>query len=224
MRSHGWSGNAPRSDEEAIERILDAADTVVEERGSAMKIADVARAVGVSRQTIYRYFQGTDALLVAAAMRSADGFLDKLAAQAARAPDPVHAVVEGLGFAIETLPLEPKIMSMLTERKPDIGIITDTSLAFSRAMLHRYDVDWESEGLDEADLNDLAELCLRLLHSFLLDPGKNKHDGAELRSFLTRWVGPAVVYPHLAKAADAIATVARPRRTRTGRTRTTKMG
>ena len=45
MRSHGWSGVTPASDEEAIARILDAADEVVTERGSAMRIADVAREV-----------------------------------------------------------------------------------------------------------------------------------------------------------------------------------
>ena len=44
MRSHGWAGNTPASDEEAIERILDAAKQIIDERGSAMRIADVARA------------------------------------------------------------------------------------------------------------------------------------------------------------------------------------
>jgi hypothetical protein len=45
QRSHGWSGNAPASDEEAIERILDAADTIIAARGAVMRIADVARAL-----------------------------------------------------------------------------------------------------------------------------------------------------------------------------------
>lgn len=43
MRSHGWAGNAPASDDEAIERILNAADKIIDERGSAMRIANVAR-------------------------------------------------------------------------------------------------------------------------------------------------------------------------------------
>ena len=45
MRSHGWGGNTPASDEEAIERILDAADNIIGESGSSMRIADVARAL-----------------------------------------------------------------------------------------------------------------------------------------------------------------------------------
>ena len=103
MRSHGWAGNTPASDEEAIERILDAADKIIGERGSAMRIADVARTLGVTRQTVYRYFPGTEALRVATAMRSADGFLDQLTTHVKGMTDPVIAITEGVAFAIEQL-------------------------------------------------------------------------------------------------------------------------
>ena len=56
MRSRGWAGSTPRSDEEAIDRILNAVDEVVAEHGSAIRLADVARKLGVTRQTVYRYF------------------------------------------------------------------------------------------------------------------------------------------------------------------------
>jgi hypothetical protein len=52
MRSHGWAGNTPASDAEAIERILDAADKIIDERGSALRNADVAPALGVTPQTV----------------------------------------------------------------------------------------------------------------------------------------------------------------------------
>ncbi|MGV0659890.1 TetR family transcriptional regulator, partial [Mycolicibacterium pulveris] len=53
MRSRGWAGATPASDEEAIARILDAVDEVVAEHGSAIRLADVARKLGVTRQTVY---------------------------------------------------------------------------------------------------------------------------------------------------------------------------
>jgi AcrR family transcriptional regulator len=214
MRSHGWSGDTPASDDEAIKRILDKADLIIAERGSAMKIADVARAVGVSRQTIYRYFPSTAALLVATAVRSADGFLDRLAAHARHTADPVGAVVEGVAFAIETLPKEPKIVAMLTENKPGTGVTSDTALMFSRAMLHRYDIDWEQEGFDEEELGELAEFCLRILYSFLLDPEVPKRNSAELRFFLTRWLGPAVLYPKVSTSMQSFMRLSPPRRSR----------
>lgn len=184
MRSHGWAGNTPASDAEAIERILDAADKIIDERGSALRIADVARALGVTRQTVYRYFPGTQALLVASAMRSADGFLDRMAAHLDGVTDPVVAITEGMAFAIEELASDNQVEFVLNQRHrggQKVSIISDTALAFGRSMLHRYDIDWEHYGFDEAGLDELNEFSLRVLHSFLADPGRPPRSGADLR-------------------------------------------
>ncbi|OBI12453.1 TetR family transcriptional regulator [Mycobacterium sp. E2327] len=205
MRSHGWAGNTPASDEEAIERILDAADRIIDERGQAMGIADVARALGVTRQTVYRYFPGTQALLVASAMRSADGFLDRLATQLEGVTDPVVAVTEGMAFAIERLASDNQLAFVLRHRGGQgVSIISDTALAFGRSMLHRFDIDWEHYGFDEAGLDELNEFSLRVLHSFLTDPGRPPRSGADLRRYLTRWIGPAIAYPQLVRTMDAL--------------------
>jgi AcrR family transcriptional regulator len=207
MRSHGWAGNTPASDEEAIERILNAADQIIDERGSAMRIADVARVLGVTRQTVYRYFPGTQALLVASAMRSADGFLDHLAAHLNGVTDPVLAVTEGFAFAVEQLAADNQLELVLNRRNRGgqaISIVSDTALAFGRSMLHRFDVDWERHGFDEAGLDGLNEFTLRLLHSFLADPGRPARSGADLRRYLIRWIGPAIAYPQIAQAMDKL--------------------
>ncbi|OBI47376.1 TetR/AcrR family transcriptional regulator [Mycobacterium sp. E787] len=207
MRSHGWAGNTPASDEEAIERILDAAEQIIDERGPATRIADVARALGVTRQTVYRYFPGTQALLVATAMRSADGFLDRLASHLGGVTDPVLAMTEGMAFAIEQLASDNQVEFVLNRRHRDgqgVSIISDTALAFGRSMLHRYDIDWERYGFDEAGLDELNEFCLRVLHSFLADPGRPPRGGDDLRRYLTRWIGPAIAYPQLVRAMDSL--------------------
>lgn len=217
VRSHGWGGNTPASDEEAITRILDAADEIIAERGSAMRIADVARDLGVTRQTVYRYFPGTEALLVATAMRSSDGFLEHLASHVRGETDPVTAVVEGLAFAIENLVEDERIGFMLNQRSQgdvSASLTSDTALAFSRSMLHRYEVDWEAHGFDEDAIGELAEFCLRLLYSFLVDNGRAPRDPDSLRVFLARWVGPAVIYPRFAGAMDSLTKVAAPQRKR----------
>ena len=54
MRSRGWAGSTPASDEEAISRILTAVDEEVAQRGPAIRLVDVARRLGVTRQTVYR--------------------------------------------------------------------------------------------------------------------------------------------------------------------------
>ncbi len=207
MRNHGWAGNTPASDEEAIGRILDAADKIIDERGSAMRIADVARVLGVTRQTVYRYFPGTQALLVATAMRSADGFLDRLATHLEGVTDPVVAMTEGMAFAIERLASDNQVEFVLNQRHPGgqaVSIVSDTALAFGRSMLHRFDVDWENCGFDEAGLDELNEFSLRVLHSFLADPGRPPRSGADLRRYLTRWIGPAITYPQMMRAMDGL--------------------
>ncbi|MCV7300769.1 TetR/AcrR family transcriptional regulator [Mycobacterium barrassiae] len=213
VRSHGWSGNTPTSDEEAITRILDAADKIIAERGSAMRIADVARSLGVTRQTVYRYFPGTEALLLATAMRSGDGFLEQLANHVRGETDPVTAIIEGLAFAIENLSKDERISFMMTRRsRGEVAhtLTSDTALAFSLSMLHRYEVDWEANGFDEDALSELAEYLLRVLHSFLIDPGQAPREGDTLRRFLARWIGPAVIYPRFADAMGALIKVAAP--------------
>ncbi|MFB1294077.1 TetR/AcrR family transcriptional regulator [Mycobacterium sp. pW049] len=198
MRSHGWGGNTPGSDEEAIDRILNAADKIIADRGSAMRIADVARELAVTRQTVYRYFPSTDALLVACAMRSADGFLDQLAAHLRGYDEPAAAMVEGVAFTIEALADDDTIEFLFNQRERGgrerasvPSITSDTARAFGKALLHRLEVDWEAYGYDEVALDRLAEFGLRSIHSLLLDPGSPPHQGDELREFLTLWLGPA---------------------------------
>ncbi|MDG4667079.1 TetR/AcrR family transcriptional regulator [Mycobacterium sp. 236(2023)] len=194
MRSHGWGGNTPDSDEEAIDRILNAADKIIADRGSAMRIADVARELAVTRQTVYRYFPSTEALLLACAMRSADGFLDQLAAHLQGYREPATAMVEGVAFTIESLAADDTIEFLFRQRergRDAPSITSDTARAFGRSLLHRLNVDWEAYGYDEAALDQLSEFGLRCIHSLLLDPGSPPRRGGDLRDFLAGWLGPA---------------------------------
>jgi AcrR family transcriptional regulator len=216
--SRGWSGNPPATDEEAIDRILDVADDIIAERGSAVRIADVARTLGVTRQTVYRYFPSTEQLLLASGMRTADGFLDQLAERTSGLTEPAEALVEGIAFAVETLADDPQFANLLrngSKGSSMVSLTSDTAKAFSRSMLHRCDVDWERHGFDEGALNELGELGLRTFHSLLVDPGEPARDGFALRRFISRWLGPVIVYPRLAQVMEALQPVGtRPQRSR----------
>lgn len=207
MRSHGWSGNAPATDEEAIDRILDAAEAIVADRGTSLRIADVARALGVTRQTVYRYFPSADSLLIVSAMRSANGFLDQFAAHLGELTEPAEAIVEGVAFAVEQLEGDRQMEHLLTIRTQDGStamLTSDTAMTFGRSMLHQLNVDWEKHGYDEAGLDELAEIGLRTLHSLLSDPGQPARHGIELRRFVARWMAPAIVYPQLAQVMASL--------------------
>lgn len=165
-----------------------------------MSIADVARDLGVTRQTVYRYFPSTEALLVACAMQKADGFLARLQRRVRGQTNPVIALVEGMAFTIESLANDPQIVFLLSQRgRHSVGgsFTTDTAHTFGRSLLRRLDIDWAAHGFDEPALAELNEFLLRVMNSFLIDVGNPERDGVQLREFLSRWIGPAIVYPQL---------------------------
>jgi len=195
VRTHGWSGSAPATDDEAVARILDAASKAVDERGSDVSIADVARTLGVTRQTVYRYFASTEALLVAAAVHAADDFLDRLAEHLHGLTDPVDAVTEAIATALEWLPKDKHIGLLIAPGRADehtASVTSDVALTFANAMLRRFDVDWAALGFTDDGLDELAEHLLRIIQSFILDPGRPPRTGEALREYLRRWVGSAV--------------------------------
>jgi AcrR family transcriptional regulator len=195
VRTHGWSGSAPATDDEAVARILAAAGKAIDERGADVGIADVARTLGVTRQTVYRYFPSTDALLVAAATHAASDFLERLATHLQGLTDPVDATAEAIATALEWLPKD-KIIGLLVvpgQANAHIESVTsEVALQFANAMLRRIDVDWAALGFTDAELDELAEHLLRIIQSFVLDPGHPPRSPSEQRAYLRRWVGGAI--------------------------------
>ena len=197
MRTHGWSGATPQSDAEAVQRILSAAKRAIDQRGADMRIADVARDLGVTRQTVYRYFPSTEALLVATAVSEAAPYLNSLTKHLRDIHDPADAVVEAIAYTLERLPKEKYLGLLLTAGRAgtfSAGVTSDMALTFGRSMLQRFAVDWSTVGIADSDLDALAEYMLRVVQSFVIDPGRPPRHGATLRSYLREWVAPAVVH------------------------------
>jgi AcrR family transcriptional regulator len=195
MRTHGWSGAAPATDEEAVARILAAASEAIDIRGADISIADVARTLGVTRQTVYRYFASTDALLSAAATKAATGYLDRLADHLRGISDPAEAAVEGIATTLEWLPNDKHVGLLLGPERAgtfSADVTSDVAVDFARTMLGRFDVDWAGIGYTDADLDELAEHLLRIIQSFVIDPGRPPRTAGRLRQYLRRWVGPAL--------------------------------
>lgn len=196
MRTHGWSGATPVDDEEAVERIVEAARRQIDRRGAAMSIADVARDLGVTRQTVYRYFPSTEALLFATAVVEANPYLDRLAAHLDGIHDPAEAVVEAIAHTLERLPKEKYLGLLMTPGRAgahSADVTSDVALAFGRSIIERLDVDWSSVGIRGRKLDALVEYMLRILQSFVIDPGRPPRQGDELRGWLRDWVAPAIV-------------------------------
>ncbi len=194
-RRRGWGGSPPKDDEEAHRRIVATAVELIGRTGAAVSIADVADALGVIRQTVYRYFPSAESLLTAAAIASVDGFLDRLAAHVAGLDDPAEAMTEAALFTLADVRRTPHLAIVLTSSYSTIDPDSMTSVqakSFGMTMIHRFDVDWERHGYDEPALEELVEFVLRTMHSFLVSPGNPPRGEDELRAYLRRWMGASI--------------------------------
>jgi AcrR family transcriptional regulator len=196
MRTHGWVGAPPATDDEAVARLLAAGRGFVEEHRRAPRVAEVARELGVSRGTVYRYFSDGEELLLALAAEEAGPFVDDLAKHLAGRTNPSEAVVEAVLFVVDRLPDNAILaMALLAEEsspRAASSITTPEAHAFGRQILEALNVDWPKHGFDTGLLDLLVEQMLRIVQSFVLDPGTPPRHGPALRSYVELWFVPTI--------------------------------
>ncbi len=189
-----------------MRRILDATRACIDRNGPDIGIVNVARELGVTRQTVYRYFRTTEDLLIATALDASAGFLDRVEAHLAKREwTPDGAVVEGVAFTLEQLPHEPYVGLLLSPGRASAlsrGLTSEVALTLGRSIIDRFPVDWTSYGYTSGELDGLVEQMLRMTQSFILDPGANPRRGKWLRAYLQRWLGTAVLNSPGPQSAD----------------------
>jgi len=161
----------------AAERILDAAGALFVERGvDKPGMDEVARAAGCSRATLYRYFENRQALIHAFAHREARQITKQVAQVTAEMTDSRSRVVEAVVACLAAVRERPHLAAwyagdstLLREVLRDSPIIRGSAQAF----------------LASDDDPDLADWVLRIILSFLTDPGD---DEAQERRLLERFL------------------------------------
>jgi AcrR family transcriptional regulator len=199
MRAHGWGGSPPSDAIEARARILDATRSRLAEFGTT-STAEVAEHIGVTRQTVYRYFSTTEDLLNAAAIDAVAELTADLVEHVqghvtATRGDAGDAAVEGVAYVFEHLRDDPALNRLLAPGRIT-GTVADltsnSSIDLGRTLIGGFGIDWEALGWDETRQRELVEHLLRTLQSLVLDPGEPARSGAELRAYLQRWLAPAL--------------------------------
>ena len=104
----------------------------------------------------------------------------------------VAAKDKHIGLLVVPGPAEP------AHRVGDVG----RRVGVRHSMVRRFDVDWAGLGFSDADLDELAEHLLRIIQSFVIDPGRPPRPGEDLRDYLRRWVG-AAIQPSAAATSSA---------------------
>jgi AcrR family transcriptional regulator len=196
MAVRGWNGRPPQTEEEARQRILEAASRCLDRYGPAKtSLSDVAAELGVTRQTVYRRFPSTTSLLLASTEAAAEAFIDQVAAHCASATDPTSIVTTAVVFVLEHLDRDSRLSLLLAVGRADLfttGITSPTAINFGRSMLRRFPIDWAEMGYDDHELGELAEHLLRIVQSMVIDPGHPPRSSRDLSRYLVRWVAPAI--------------------------------
>jgi AcrR family transcriptional regulator len=173
----------------------------VAELGSAASISHVAERLGVTRQTVYRYFPSSTDLLMDAALDGTQPYLAVLRERLQATTDPRDAVVEAVAFTVESVPEEPYLRLLLGSGGRTALISTMTGKygrEVGRALLEHSGVDWSGLGFTSELIDELSEWVLRILQSFLIDTTDPERTPAELRAYLYRWLAPAIPGEHAA--------------------------
>ena len=171
---------------ETRRKILDAVPVVLAKGLNALTMPAVAKAASVSLPTVYRYFGSADELFNAAAVTASGGYLERMRSRTMQRGDPVERVVEAMVISISEIPDDPYLEELFRMRDA-VSVHAANQNAFVSNELRLYFGDqWKG---DDQALDEFAEILLRLLKSFLDDPGPER-DVAELRRYLSRWLIP----------------------------------
>jgi AcrR family transcriptional regulator len=156
------------------ERIMAAGLAMAEDHGiTRLSMGDVAKAAGVSRQTVYRYFPAKEQLVAAVVEHEAAGLIAAVVGAAAGIDDPTDALEAALTAAFRgtrdhvlldrLLRTEPEtLLPLLTGRASPV---TDQVRRIAELVLAE-----RIPEVEPADLRRLADLLARLLISFAVNP------------------------------------------------------
>lgn len=187
---------AERRSAVAAERILDAAgDLFTEHEPSSIGMAEIARAAGCSRATLYRYFESREALHRAYVHREARAVNRTLGDRLAGIDDPHRRLVTGITAAIATVRDNPALAAWFGRTDPLGGEMADRSEVITELVAAFLD------GLDAAadpeSARRRARWVVRVMTSLLVFPGG---DDAEETALIEEFVAP-VVLPAAARDA-----------------------
>jgi AcrR family transcriptional regulator len=151
---------------------------------SAITLADVARAAGISRQTIYNEFGSRQGLAQGYALRLADRLVDVIDDEIRRNEGNIYsAFVQGFRAFFAESAADPLVISLLNgEAKPDLlQLITVDSAPIithcSQRLTSSFETSWVKASDEDAGV--LARAIVRLAMSYVSMPPEADHDVAD---------------------------------------------
>jgi AcrR family transcriptional regulator len=198
-----WRSDAPGTVDDARRRLVDAAETCFMKFGVAKTtLEDIASEAGVSRATVYRYFDGgRDEIILGVVLREARSFLSTLRTRVQRESDLSDAIVEGVMYTVASvrkndqlaLLFAPEVAGQTTAIAGASTALFEITTDFLRPVFE--DASRDGQMRDEVDAADAAEFVLRMILSILSVPGPRARTVAGQREFVRTFCAGALVNP-----------------------------
>ncbi len=171
----------------AAERIIDAAAELFAEHGvAAVGMAEIAKAAGCSRATLYRYFDNRQAVRLAFVHRETRRIVAQLDERFRDITDPGERIIASMLGAVAEVRANPLLIAWF--RPADSGtagrISQDSDVIESLAATIFAPTD-----LTDPERSRLARWLTRVIVSLLAAPGR---DAADERAMLEEFVAPVV--------------------------------
>ncbi|MGY6500466.1 MAG: TetR/AcrR family transcriptional regulator [Acidimicrobiales bacterium] len=201
MVRESWRSDAPSSVADARDRLIDAAERCFTRFGVAKTtLEDIAAEAGVSRATVYRYFDGgRDEIILGVVLREAKEFLESLGRRVQREETLGAAIVEGVLYTVAAVRKSEQLALLFA---PESAGYT-TSIAGASTALYELTQDFLRPIFEQAReagqlrdgviAEDAAEFVLRMILSLLSVTGPGTRSQAKDREFLRIYCAGAFV-------------------------------
>jgi AcrR family transcriptional regulator len=197
-----WGEVVPDGPDSARTRLIDAAEACFRRFGvSKTTIDDVASAANVSRATVYRYFDGRDAVVLGVLEREGSRFMQRLQKRIGKSPDLSTALVDGILYTVSSV-REDEHLAMLFAPEA-VGLTVN--IVGASEVLFRLTRDFFRPILEQADgtgqlrpgleLDRVAEWIVRVVLSLLTTEFEASRTARDQRNLLENFLVPAIVQP-----------------------------
>jgi AcrR family transcriptional regulator len=196
----GAAGNLSDEASDVQARLLDAAESCFSQFGlTKTTMEDVARAAGMSRATVYRYFKNRDDLLMGVVEREARSAAREIEKRLRGIRNPGEYIVEGIVQALDIVPKRPALsMLFLAETVGVTSRLLTTSARMVEIALELVVPVMEparQKGLlrEEVGTEVMIEWTFRIISSFLTVPSPLVGNDDEMRALLRTMLLPALL-------------------------------
>jgi len=182
------------------DRLLDAAEACLARYGaSKTSMEDVAKTAGLSRATVYRYFENRDALLLGVASRQATSLARDSLGYLRQFDTVSDWLVEGLLYTLREIPKRPAfaslVMSLDASTASRLFLGSSNMIQIGVDVLEPIFATAKAQGVvrEDVEVELLIEWLLRVLWTYLNAPSRVAADEEDMRKLFRMMLIPAVL-------------------------------